>query len=92
MIHDQEVVAGGATSPLAARVRVMEALLVEEGVLTDAYIQDNIAYMDGRSTANGARMVARARTGPSSRSSSSTAGRQPTSSASTPGAPRSSSW
>ena len=58
--HDHEVVAGGATSPLAARVRAMEALLVEKGVLTEAEIQDNIAYMDGRSTANGARMVARA--------------------------------
>jgi len=58
--HDHEAVAGGATSPLAARVRAMEALLVEKGVLTEAEIQDNIAYMDGRSTANGARMVARA--------------------------------
>ena len=61
MSHDHDAVAGGgATSPLAARVRAMEALLVEKGVLTEAEIQDNIAYMDGRRTANGATMVARA--------------------------------
>ena len=55
---------GGATSPLAARVRAMEQLLVEKGVLTEAQIQDNIAYMDARSPANGARLVARAWTDP----------------------------
>ena len=58
--HDHEAVSGGAASPLAARVRAMEALLVEKGVLTEAEIQDNIAYMDSRSPANGARLVARA--------------------------------
>lgn len=58
--HHHEAVSGGATSPLAARVRAMEALLVEKGVLTEAEIQDNIAYMDSRSPANGARLVARA--------------------------------
>ncbi|CAA9483551.1 MAG: Nitrile hydratase, alpha chain [uncultured Rubrobacteraceae bacterium] len=58
--HDHEAVTGGATSPLAARVRAMEALLVEKGVVTEAEIQDNISFMDGRSTANGARLVARA--------------------------------
>ena len=58
--HDHEAVSGGATSPLAARVRAMEALLVEKGVVTEAEIQDNIAYMDSRSPANGARLVARA--------------------------------
>ena len=58
--HDHEAVTGGATSPLAARVRAMEALLVEKGVVTEAEIQDNISYMDSRSTANGARLVARA--------------------------------
>jgi nitrile hydratase len=38
----------------------MEALLIEKGVVTESEIQDNIAYMDSRSTANGARLVARA--------------------------------
>ena len=58
--HEHEAVSGGATSPLAARVRAMEALLVEKGVVTEVEIQDNIAYMDSRSPANGARLVARA--------------------------------
>lgn len=58
--HDHKIVSGGATSPLAARVRAMEALLIERGVVTEAEIQDNIAYMDSRSPANGARLVARA--------------------------------
>ncbi|HKH09580.1 MAG TPA: nitrile hydratase subunit alpha [Rubrobacter sp.] len=58
--HDHAAVTGSATSPLAARVRAMEALLIEKGVLTEAEIQDNIAYMDSRSPANGARLVARA--------------------------------
>lgn len=47
-------------SPYAARIRAMEALLVEKGVLTEAEIQDRIAYMDSRTPANGARLVARA--------------------------------
>ncbi len=55
-----EAAPGGATSPLAARVRAMEALLIEHGVVTEAEIQDNIAYMDSRSPANGAHLVARA--------------------------------
>jgi len=38
----------------------MEALLVEKGVVTEAEIQDDIAYMGSRSPANGARLVARA--------------------------------
>ena len=50
----------GATSPLAARVRAMEALLIEKGVFTEKEIQEHIAYMDARSPANGARLVARA--------------------------------
>lgn len=58
--HPHETDSGNATSPLAARVRAMEALLVEKGVVTEAEIQDNIRYMDSRSPANGARLVARA--------------------------------
>jgi nitrile hydratase subunit alpha len=52
--------AGRTTSPYALRIRAMERLLVEKGVLTEAEIQDNIAYMDSRSPANGAKLVARA--------------------------------
>ena len=51
---------GLALSPFAARVRAMESLLLEKGVLTEAEIQDGIRYMDSRSPANGARLVARA--------------------------------
>ncbi len=57
--HHHETKPESATSPLAARVRAMEALLVEKGVVTEAEIQDNVAYMDSRSPANGARLVAR---------------------------------
>ncbi|MEJ7841984.1 MAG: nitrile hydratase subunit alpha [Rubrobacter sp.] len=62
MSHDDhhETKPESATSPLAARVRAMEALLVEKGVVTEAEIQDNVAYMDSRSPANGAKLVARA--------------------------------
>ena len=63
--HDHpETTTRTAISPLAARVRAMEELLIEKGVVTEAEIQANIAYMDGRSPANGARLVARAWTNP----------------------------
>jgi nitrile hydratase len=48
------------TSPYAARIRAIEALLVEKGVLTEPEVQDKISYMEARSPANGARLVARA--------------------------------
>jgi nitrile hydratase subunit alpha len=48
------------SSPYAARIRAIEALLLEKGVLTEPEIQDRIAYMEARSPANGARLVARA--------------------------------
>ena len=49
-----------ATSPYAARIRAIEALLLEKGVLTEPEVQDRISYMESRSPANGARLVARA--------------------------------
>jgi nitrile hydratase subunit alpha len=51
---------GRTTSPYAARIRAIEALLVEKGVLTEPEVQDRISYMESRSRANGARLVARA--------------------------------
>jgi nitrile hydratase subunit alpha len=51
---------GGTASPYALRIRAIEQLLTEKGVLSEAEIQDNIAYMDSRSPANGAKLVARA--------------------------------
>ncbi len=48
------------TSPYAARIRAIEALLLEKGVLTEPEVQDRISYMEVRSPANGAKLVARA--------------------------------
>jgi nitrile hydratase subunit alpha len=50
----------GTTSPYAARIRAIEALLLEKGVLTEPEVQDRISYMENRSPANGAKLVARA--------------------------------
>jgi len=48
------------TSPYAARIRAIEALLLEKNVLTEPEVQDKISYMEVRSPANGAKLVARA--------------------------------
>jgi nitrile hydratase subunit alpha len=47
-------------SPYAARIRAIEALLLEKDVLTEPEVQDRISYMEARSPANGAKLVARA--------------------------------
>jgi len=49
-----------AISPYAHRIRAIEALLLEKGVLTEPEIQDRVSYMESRSPENGARLVARA--------------------------------
>jgi nitrile hydratase len=49
-----------ARSPYATRIRAIEALLLEKGVLTEPEVQDKISYMEARSPANGAKLVARA--------------------------------
>jgi nitrile hydratase subunit alpha len=58
--HHSHVEQGGTTSPYAARIRAIEALLLQKGVLTEPEVQDNISYMEARSPANGAKLVARA--------------------------------
>jgi len=58
--HHPHEEAGRTTSPYAARIRAMEALLLEKGVLTEPEVQDSISYMEARSPANGAKLVARA--------------------------------
>jgi nitrile hydratase subunit alpha len=58
--HHTHEEAGKTTSPYAARIRAIEALLLEKGVLTEPEVQDRISYMEARSPANGARLVARA--------------------------------
>jgi hypothetical protein len=37
------------TSPYAARIRAIEALLLEKGILTEHEVQDRISYMEARS-------------------------------------------
>ena len=44
----------------AKRIRAIEALLIEKNVLTKEEIRRQIEYMEARSPANGARLVARA--------------------------------
>jgi nitrile hydratase len=56
----EEASSGRTTSPYAARIRAIEALLLEKGVLNEPEVQDNISYMEARSPANGAKLVARA--------------------------------
>ena len=51
---------GGATGYYARRIRAIEALLAERGVLTEEDVRSQIEYMEARSPANGARLVARA--------------------------------
>jgi nitrile hydratase len=58
--HPHEETGSGRTSPYAARIRAIEALLLEKGVLTEPEVQDSISYMEARSPANGAKLVARA--------------------------------
>ena len=47
-------------SPYARRIYAIRDLLIEKGVLTREDIQRQISYMESRSPANGARLVARA--------------------------------
>jgi nitrile hydratase subunit alpha len=58
--HPHEEAGSGRTSPYAARIRAIEGLLLEKGVLTEPEVQDSIFYMEARSPANGAKLVARA--------------------------------
>lgn len=44
----------------AARIRAIEALLVEKDVLTEEDVRRQIEYMEARSSINGAKLVARA--------------------------------
>ena len=44
----------------AARIRAIEELLVEKGILSEEDVRRQIEYMEARSTTNGAKLVARA--------------------------------
>ena len=56
----EETGSGRTTSAYATRIRAIEALLLEKGILTEPEVQDRISYMEARSPANGAKLVARA--------------------------------
>src|SRR6266540_2309305 len=59
--HDHEgVVPDGRPPYYALRIRAIQALLVEKGVLTQEDIQNQIDYIESRTPALGARMVAKA--------------------------------
>ena len=59
--HDHEGVKPSAgTAYHAARIRAIEELLIEKGVLTREDVRRQIEYMEARSYKNGARLVARA--------------------------------
>jgi len=59
--HDHEgAVPDGRPPYYALRIRAIQALLVEKGVLTQEDIQNQIDYIESRTPALGARMVAKA--------------------------------
>ena len=58
--HHEGVKPRAQTAYYAGRIRAIEELLVEKGVLTKEDVRRQIEYLDAQSPANGARMVARA--------------------------------
>jgi nitrile hydratase len=58
--HDPEAAERNKVPYWGKRIYAMRELLIEKGILTAADVQDQVDYMEARSPANGARMVARA--------------------------------
>ncbi len=58
--HDHTPIADGDEPPAAARVRALEALLVEKGAVDPEDVRRGIDWLVSRSPADGARLVARA--------------------------------
>ena len=58
--HHDGVKPGAEAGHYARRIRAIEALLIEKGVLTREDVRRQIEYMEARSPANGAKLVARA--------------------------------
>ena len=58
--HDHAPIGGGDEPPAAARVRALEALLVEKGVISHEDVREGIDWLVSRTPADGARVVARA--------------------------------
>ena len=58
--HDHAPITNGDEPAAAARVRALEALLVERGVIAREDVRQGINWLVSRSPADGARLVARA--------------------------------
>jgi nitrile hydratase len=58
--HDHSPVTNRDEPPIAARVRALEELLVEKGVITRDNVRARIDWLVSRTPADGARLVARA--------------------------------
>jgi nitrile hydratase subunit alpha len=58
--HPHEAITGDGEPPAATRVRALEALLVERGVVSRDEVRRRIDWLVSRSPADGARLVARA--------------------------------
>jgi nitrile hydratase len=58
--HPHEPIGHDGEPPAAARVRALEELLVEKGVITPEAVRQGIDWLVSRSPADGARLVARA--------------------------------
>jgi nitrile hydratase subunit alpha len=58
--HPHEAIGHDGESPAAARVRALEELLVEKGVVTREAVRQGVDWLVSRSPADGARLVAHA--------------------------------
>ncbi len=58
--HPHEPIGHDGEPPAAARVRALEELLVEKGVITREAVRQGVDWLVSRSPADGARLVARA--------------------------------
>ncbi len=58
--HDHAPIGNGDEPPAAARVRALEAVLVEKGVIDRESVRQHIDWLVSRTPADGARLVARA--------------------------------
>jgi nitrile hydratase subunit alpha len=58
--HPHEPIGHDGEPPAAARVRALEELLVEKGVVTREAVRQGVDWLVSRSSADGARLVARA--------------------------------
>ncbi|MFL5967872.1 MAG: nitrile hydratase subunit alpha [Gaiellaceae bacterium] len=58
--HDHAPITNGDEPPAAARAGALESLLVEKGVIRPETVRENVDWLVSRTSADGARLVARA--------------------------------